>query len=118
MNEKNDSGSRALGSKIDSGSRALGSKWKSTLGRELWPLNGKSTLGRELWALNGKSTLGRELWALNGKERTNSKVDRKQMDQSRVIEMLRARLVSLGKKICPSIQGARSAETTNKSIIR
>ena len=63
-------------------------------------------------------TLGRELWALNGKEvGTNSEVNRKQMDQSRVIEMLRARLVSLGKKICPSIQGARSVKTTNKSII-
>ena len=77
------------------------------------------TLGRELWALNGKSTLGRELWALNEKEmKTNSEVDRKQMDQSRVIKMIRVRLVSLGKKICPGIQGARSAETTNKSIIR
>ena len=49
---------------------------------------------------------------------TNLEVDRKQMDQSRVIEMLRVRLVSLGKQICPGIQGARSAETTNKSIIR
>ena len=89
--------------KNDSGSRALGSKWKRNDSR----------------SINEKSTLGRELWALNGKEmETNSKVDRKQMDQIRVIEMLRARLVSLGKKICPSIQGARNAEITNKSIIR
>ena len=49
---------------------------------------------------------------------TNSKVDRKQMDQSRMIEMLGARLLSLGMEICPSIQGAHSAETTNKLIIR
>ena len=62
--------------------------------------------------------MGLELRALNGKEMTLSKVDRKQMDQSRMIEMLGARLLSLGMEICPSIQGARSAETTNKSIIR
>ena len=72
-----------------------------------------------LWAINEKTTLAQELWALNGKEmETNSKVDRKQMDQSRMIEMLGARLLSLGMEICPSIQGAHSAETTNKLIIR
>ena len=41
-------------------------KLKSTLGRELWALNGKEmTLGHKL-----KSTLGGELWALNGKKMT------------------------------------------------
>ena len=61
--------------------------------------------------------MGLELRALNGKEMTLSKVDRKQMDQSRMIEMLGARLLSLGMEICPSIQGGHTVETTSKPII-
>ena len=42
---------------------ALGHKWKSTMGGELWALNGKEIILGHKW----KSTLGLELWALNGK---------------------------------------------------
>ena len=89
LNEKNNSKSRALGSKskrndsrslmkIDSRLRALGSKWKrndsgSEMKKrllversEVWALNGKKMTLGYTWKL----TLGRELSALKGKEIT------------------------------------------------
>ena len=87
--------------RIESSSRALGSKGKEMILVHKW-----------------KSTLGRELWALNGKEMaTNLEVDRKEIGSNPYTRNVEGRTTELVRRNMPQYLGCSHSLTLLKQPV-